>query len=95
MADILPKATAQPEQIKYYKYVKSRVPGGPGRLSVGLITASGLILLQIKGPGSQGREHGCESARTRWIDTPVDRYSHSGNEEGKSMVLFLSRGAYL
>ncbi|KAG7210604.1 hypothetical protein KM043_012118 [Ampulex compressa] len=41
-------------EIKYYKYEKSRrLPGPRAFLSAGLISASGLILLQIKGLGQR------------------------------------------
>lgn len=55
MADT-PLVAVRAEEIKYYKYEKShRAFLGPrASLSVALITASGLILVQIRGLGFSG-----------------------------------------
>lgn len=71
-------------QIKYYKHEKS---GPPGRLSVGLITASGLILLQIKGPGARRdrEQHRGNSLVAESIPVSVFLFRDSANGENGTL----------
>lgn len=83
-----PPPPISPAQIKYYKYEKSGdergIPGTVwGRLSVGTITASGLILLQIKRPGGITRNTQNERIHSNILPSRIDSRVSIFGTEGK------------
>lgn len=86
--DTPPPPPISPAQIKYYKYEKSGdergIPGTVwGRLSVGTITASGLILLQIKRPGGITRNTQNERIHSNILPSRIDSRVSIFGTEGK------------
>lgn len=86
--DTPPPPSISPAQIKYYKYEKSGdergIPGTVwGRLSVGTITASGLILLQIKRPGGITRNTQNERIHSNILPSRIDSRVSIFGTEGK------------